>query len=66
MVVQETVTGSVNHGKAYGVCLCGDASQEREDQPLCTVQTADIQRMSIVCQDGYTLKVRCEFVSDSQ
>jgi hypothetical protein len=49
--------GSVDNGKAYGVCQCGGRDEEREDEPRCKVNEEDPQYMSITCEDGYSLQV---------
>jgi len=60
-VLQEAMVGSVDNGRAYGVCRCGGTEDEREDAPLCKVEEGDPQAMTITCQDGYYLKVRKPF-----
>ena len=48
--------GAVDNGKAYGVCLCGTAADEREDTPLCKVPANNPEALSITCDDGYSLQ----------
>jgi len=57
VLLQEAMVGSVDNGKAYGVCRCGEAGDEREDAPLCKAAEEDPQDMTITCQVGYSLKV---------
>lgn len=61
--MQEAGKAKVQHGTAYGTCVCGHAEDESENESFCKVSETDAQNMPIVCHPGFSLKVFLSFPS---